>query len=467
MMFNAWMAVVVIWTIGATVFTLLCSEPSRWVFTAKLGLSFGLGLVTLTLTLFVVSLFGLKPAPWLGLCELTVLLAFTFIAKRRQLFGWLIKTESTDQIVLGPAVRTMEVMLAVFVIGIFIVMSGVALAEPIVEWDVMGIWALKAKVLFYEPVLRTGYFQDLTKAYSHLDYPLAWPMAMAWIWSWIGSTDLVGVKVLAPAFFASILLTFFGLLRRKHSRPMSMLFTALLAGLPMLSSQIARLMSDPPLSFFWLGAVVCAYFWLESKHTDDLVIAAMFIVGILFTKNEGIGLWLVLVVSIATAILMRRETAFWSTAAVCIVLAPMVATFTWFVFRVGISKAHEDYGGKLNPIYFLNHISRVPEVLSGFLGAFCSWTDWLLLWPLVLLSLAAGPTQLLRSPVTFLLLTVTLPLLMYGYIYVVTPWDLKELLEVTANRLLLHIAPLSVFLAAEQLRTCRLLPSALSLTVQP
>src|SRR5262249_37475285 len=62
-----------------------------------------------------------------------------------------------------------------------------------------AIWALKAKILLHEPASSSSYFSDLSRAYSHLDYPLLWPLAIAWAWTAVGEADLTAVKVLAPA----------------------------------------------------------------------------------------------------------------------------------------------------------------------------------------------------------------------------------------------------------------------------
>ena len=57
----SWLALAIIELIGAGTLTLLCSNPRRWGLPARLGLSFGLGQVALTLWLFVASLLGFKP----------------------------------------------------------------------------------------------------------------------------------------------------------------------------------------------------------------------------------------------------------------------------------------------------------------------------------------------------------------------------------------------------------------------
>ena len=342
--------------------------------------------------------------------------------------------------------------------GILSAVSAVSLLEPIVEWDVIAIWGLKAKVLLHEPVITSRYFSDLLKAYSHLDYPLLWPFAMAWVWSCVGSVDLVKVKVLAPALLASLLFLFFGLLRRKASRPHALFFTAVLAGIPMLLTQTSRMLADAPLAFFALGAFVCGYLWIESGHSDDLRIAGTFAVGMLFTKNEGIGLWFILGIVIVVALAAERRIKLLPSAGVWLGVVPLLVMLPWFIFRLGIPKVHEDYGAKISPVYFLGNLSRVPEVLRSSIRFFLNWNDWLLFWPLALLLLILTPTHSLRRPMVFLLVGAILPLLMYGYIYVITPWNLNELMNATANRLLLHVAPLWVFLFAEQVRARKLLP---------
>jgi hypothetical protein len=457
MMFRASLSVFVLWAIGAAAFTLVCSDLSRWELPAKIGLSFGFGLVVLTTTLFILSLCDVVPTPWTGLVEAISLWGIVIAMQRHKLSHWLPHGGGQDAIA-KPLLRILECVLSLFIIGVLLMVSAVTLLEPIVEWDVIAIWALKAKVLLHEPIVTSPYFYDLSKAYSHLDYPLLWPFAMAWVWSCIGGVDLVNVKVLAPVLLASLLFLFFGLLRRKESRQRALFFTAVLAGIPVLLAQTSRMMADIPLAFFALGAFVCSYFWLESEHADDLRIAAAFAVGMLFTKNEGIGLWFILGIVMVTALATKRRAKFLLPAAIWLGIVPALATFPWFVFRFGIPKVHEDYGGKIGVVYFLNNISRVPEVVGSSLRFFLNWEDWLVFWPLALLLLVLTLMRSLRPPTLFLFLGAVLPLLMYGYVYVVTPWNVKELMEATASRLLLQIAPLWAFLFAEQVHARKLLP---------
>jgi hypothetical protein len=465
MMLKAWLSMFVMWAIGAAAFTLLCSDLARWTLAAKLGLSFGIGLVVLSLSLFLASLLGVKPAPWIGLLELIVLGSSVAFVTPGRVFGWIGRKDGRDSSRPGWA-RSLELMLTLLLVGIFVIVAAVTLLEPIVEWDVMGIWALKAKVLLHESVMRTDYFRDFSKAYSHTDYPLLWPFAMAWIWSFVGEADLIAVKVLAIGLLGSAFLLFFGLLRRKHTSLAALLFSALLAGIPIFLAQTSRLMCDPPFAVFVLGTFVCVYFWLESGHCDDLRIAGVLATGMLFTKNEGLGFWFVLILVAAIAIARQKRTNGWKPAALWLAIIPLFATCPWFLFRSGFEKTHENYGSRIDPIFFFNNLARLPEVFSGWLRVFLDWHDWLILWSLALSILAISPRNSLRSPMLFLILAATLPVVMYSYIYVVSPWNLKELMESTANRLLLQVAPLWVFFMAEQLRTTKLLFSDAVETVE-
>ena len=56
---------------------------------------------------------------------------------------------------------------------------------------------------------------------------------------------------------------------------------------------------------------------------------------------------------------------------------------------------------------------------------------------------------MIRPPASFLALAVGLALLMYACVYVVTPWNVADLMEATAARLLLHVTPLAMLLVAE------------------
>ena len=88
-MFGALLSVFLLLIIGAAALTLLCSDLRRWNLPAKIGLSFGFGLVILTVTLFIASLCGVKPTPVTGLVEAILLLGIVLAVRRDTLAHWL------------------------------------------------------------------------------------------------------------------------------------------------------------------------------------------------------------------------------------------------------------------------------------------------------------------------------------------------------------------------------------------
>jgi hypothetical protein len=452
-MIGAVASLLVVEAIGAAALVLLCSDPRRWTWPARLGLGFMLGLVALSVWLFLASLAGLRPAWWLGLVELALLGIAAIVVRRDGWPRWLEAPTAPPPRPRGRGPRALDAVLVVFVVGLCALVGAVALAEPLVEWDALAIWGFKARVLLQEPISASTYFTDLSRAYSHLDYPLLWPLAMTWVWAWVGRADLDAVKVLAPALLGAIAATGHGLLRRRHDPTTALVFTAVLVGLPMTLSQTARLAADAPLACFTLAAFSCWYLWLVEDDIDALRVSGVLAGGMALTKNEGLGLLAVLLVLTATAVVWPWRPKRARQAVVWTALTPLIVAGSWLLFRARIPKVHEDYGSRIHPAIFLGSLERVPEVLRQSLTYFGDVSSWLVFWPLLAIGLLLTIRRWWRRPLLLLVLAVVLPVLMYGYVFVVTPWTLDDLMDLSANRVLFHVAPLGVLLLAEVLRS--------------
>lgn len=462
MSWRAGLALAIIEALGALTLSLVHSDLRRVGLASKLGLSFGLGLIALAVGLFCASWCGLRPSLGLGLLELSILAGAALIVRGRRLAsGWMEKPAGPEAAMGDRAHRWMEWALVLAIAATVILAGFVGLREPLVEWDVLAIWAHKAKVLSHEPVRSSGYFRDASKAYSHLDYPLLWPLAMAWVWAvegpevYRGPSALDGIKVLTPALLAAFAACFYGEMRRRHPRLPALVFTAVLLSLPMLLSQSVRLLADVPLSLFALIAFARCSAWLESGVEDDLRLAGCFTAGLLWTKNEGMGLALVLALAAAATLGLaawRRDGQRWRAAALWLVALPWAAATSWLFFRLDIPKLHEDYGSRFSASALLENLTRLPQVLLLSLDYFGDWEDWLVLWPSLAVVLAATVRTWTRPPICFLALSFFLTLGMYAVAILVSPWEIGELMEMTANRLLLQLAPASIFLAAECVR---------------
>ncbi len=455
---RSWLALAIIELVGAGTLTLLCSNLRRWGLPARLGLSFGLGQVALTLWLFVASLLGFKPVWWLGVGECAVLWIAVGTFRRRAASGWLEHSQTTSSPDAPAWLRWFECAAAVLLASTLLIVTATSVVEPLAEWDVVSFWALKAKVLLHEPLSSASYFVDPSKAYSQLDYPLLWPLTMAWIWAVVGKADLQAIKWLTPAMLCAVAGAFYGLVRTGADRARALLFTAVLFALPMQLSQTSRLSADVPFGFFVMASFACTYLWLRSGDEQNLKIAAPFACGMLLTKNEGIGLFVVLVIAATVTMATTPLRSRWRSASAWLVAVPLGLAAPWLSFRLTIPKLNIDYASRIDFRILAQDGSRVWEVPLRSFTYFGDFADWLVFWPLLALVLLITMTRSPRFDCMFLLTGLVLALGAYGFAYVITPWELGEIMDSTANRLLLHLAPLSVFLMAELAGTERLLP---------
>jgi hypothetical protein len=169
----------------------------------------------------------------------------------------------------------------------------------------------------------------------------------------------------------------------------------------------------------------------------------------LFTKNEGVVLAAALIIALAAELVVERSRNRLGAALRWLVAMPMAATLPWFVFRATLPKVHEDYGARIAPSVFVENLARVPEVLAAFASYFGDTEDWSLFWPLLGVALLIAAVAPADRASRFFVLGIALVLSAYGYVYVVTPWNLRDLMDVSANRLLLQVFGICVLFVAD------------------
>jgi hypothetical protein len=434
---GAVLALAAVMVMGTGALLALAGDLSPWPVVGRLGLAFGAGLVALSVGLTVGGLAGLG-VRGTGIA-LTMAGAVVSVWRHERWGGWSWTRTPPE----AGRWRLLESALLVLIVAQLLATTATALLEPIAEWDVLAIWALKAKAVLAMPLRDSPYFHDVRKAYSHLDYPLLWPFAIAWVWAGTGQTDVVTPKLLGPALLAATAATFYGLSRFHAARRQALLFTAALLAVPMVASQASRLMADAPFALFVLTAAGAVHVSLRDRDAGALRIAGLFAAGLLLTKNEGMAALpaIVLATAVGTA---RSDERRWRPAAICLVLLPLLLAGPWLLFRAGIPKLHEDYGTRVAPASVLEAVPRLPSVLTAVGPHLVAGADWAWLWPLVALTLLATARTWWRGPAVVLPMAIALLLGAYVCVFLVSPWSPGELAEASAGRLLLHVAPLAL-----------------------
>ena len=450
---RAIIALAIVELVGLAVLRSICEEPRRWKALERAGIAFACGLVALPSWLLLASFAGFAPALWLGVVELVVLAPIAALRARSRTERPRVERPEHPP---APLARGIELASLVWIALTCATVGVASLLEPIVEWDVIAIWALKAKVLLAEPVGSAKYFHDPALAFSHLDYPLLWPFAIAWVWSIVGSSDLVAPKILAPALLGATAALLFGILRRLGNRTEAALFTAVAVGLPMVLAVTSRLLADAPLALFVLGSFGCFRLWLDSDHGDDLRLTGFFAAGMVLTKNDGLGLLAVLVV----AALLAAPTALFANrarGALWLAIFPLALASPWLWFRSSLPRWSEDYEARLGAL--LSHVSadRAGAALRAWLSALGEVSDWLVFWPVVFVATCVGWRALRQPGTSFAAAALLLGFALYVCITIISPWELGALIESAQHRLIAHLAPLGVLLLAEITREGRLL----------
>lgn len=320
------------------------------------------------------------------------------------------------------------------------------------DWDAMAIWGYKARVLFQQPLSAAGYFHDLSKSYSHLDYPLLLPLLESQVFLLYGKIDDSLVTALSPIIYLALLAGFHEICRGFLSRGPALFFTLLLAATEPIATQATAGKADVPLALFLLLCGGNLLLWKRTGSNARLYAGIALGCAALFTKNEGMpALVLAFLVFAIPALLFepdrtvraRRATALGRATVLALLLAG-----PWLLFRSDLPQTHENYAERLNLTGIVAGLPRLPVILARFAEQVGSWRAWHLLWWLPLLGTALHPRGALSGERLQVLIYVGCMLGLYGAVYMVTPWQVDPLLQESLGRLLAHLAPLALLFTA-------------------
>ena len=466
-------AIAVIFVIGWSLLKLIIRDRTKTSLAERIALSFGLGAGTLTIGMFLLSFSCFQ----LNLLN-TLLLSTPFVVYL--LWGYLLQGEKFKPTFLGAEIKNklkefnlVDIILIALILFIILLVFADALIQPMHGWDETGFWALKAKILYHDATIYSTDFFDNTRVHPHKHYPLLIPLVESWIYMVFGHVDDRLVKAIFPLFFVSLLLIFQSSQRKFFPRTHSLLFTALVASMPVIvvsklpyflpfitdwGNGAATGYADVPLSFFYFISVVYLYMWMrDTTKKDYLLIAAIFSVFTIFTKLEGIALFLCnLSVFIAFILFDTKQFTKQKAAQVLIYLLPLIVLLPWFIFQQNLPG---DSGFQFTIENFIHHLYRLPVILAYFLNVFLNPLHWSIMWILVGLTTVFTFKETFKKPLIYLFLMLVLHLSAYICMYLLTPIASVEWhMSYSLNRMLAHIVPAIAFLVSTQTFVGELLP---------
>lgn len=366
----------------------------------------------------------------------------------------------------GPGQRWIAALFAAGLAATLVSFAVNALKEPHGRWDAWLIWNMHARFLFRAGAeWREAFTSGLD--WSHWDYPLLLPAAIARGWSYLGGETLPVPAVMGFLFtFLVIGLLAAALAHLKGPRE-GALAGMVLMGTPFFISMGASQFADVPLAFFILTALA----WLAraSRGTDPpagaLALAGLAAGLAAWTKNEGL---LFLLIAAAGLLITTALRGGW---------------------RLSLKRSAGFLAGALPVllilIYFKTQIAPANDLLAGFSpqAALAKLLDWDRYGQIVRaffvtgLSFTQGPVDVrvgmslnlgavgLLLPAAYLLIAgiridpearsgviltaVLLSAMLAGYfvVYLLTPLELGYHLMTSLNRLFIQLWPGVLFLA--------------------
>ncbi len=338
-------------------------------------------------------------------------------------------------------------------------------------WDAFSIWNLHARFLFRGGTAWRDGFTSII-LWSHPDYPLLLPGAIAHFWIYLGH-ETQGVPAIIGLVFtfgtAGLLFSSLGIVRGCRS---ALLGTMALLSTPFFVEQGTSQYADVPLSFFYLAAIsllsVNDHFSAASPtaRSKSLIALAGSAAGFAaWTKNEG--LLFLLAFAIAQIVTAARSKAAnheargrsedWTGAVPMFVgMLPVLLVIVWF--KHFIAPEGDLFPDRAAAIQKLADASRYKITFNWFWKEFFRFGDWLLLPATVvipLLYIPANKSDQTRARQGFQTAIVAIGLTLAGYfaIYVITPHDLYWHLRNSLGRLFLQVWPSAIFMFFSALPT--------------
>ena len=457
------LSILAIYIIGFAVLKYVLPDVRRHII-ETLSLSFGLG--TGVVALVMVLMFHAR----IEVDRTNLILFFTpvllglFYAESKQRFRQNISISDihVGRLFCSKNFNILEIFLLFVIVLSVVLISFQALFKPMFTYDALSIWAFKATVFFKEQTIFTDDFYNSNRLHYHPKYPLLIPLTENWIYNCLGCVNDRLVKIIFPLFYISLISIFYTTQRRFFSRQYSLVFTALLTTIPSFvrSDKGGAAFSgnaDVPLTFFYSVGIIYLFCWMKEREKVDLLISAIFSGLAIFTKNEGLGLFAVTVFCLSLFILFNSKKGVVGQNIESLstyIIIPMLIVSPWLLLSMGMPTFVEDenYPGHLTIATVIANMPRMPTILSSFCLEFMDIRRWNIFWILFGVAVIGGFKFMIKSLIKYIFLILILDFCLFVLVYIITPWNVKELISCSMTRLVIQITPIAVFIVSKQMR---------------
>ncbi|HQZ39239.1 MAG TPA: hypothetical protein PLH72_09380 [Vicinamibacterales bacterium] len=320
---------------------------------------------------------------------------------------------------------------------------------PYGDWDAWAIWNLHARFLADPSLLWLNAFApDL--AWSHPDYPLLLPGAVARAWVFDPQAGATVPFSIAAALLLATMLVMVSTLHEHRGASGALLALSLLLA-PQFVQIAASQCADLPLGFFTVLAVALLGATHPSAATLGLAGVAMGMAA--WTKNEGLVVAVLLPCLYVWRVYRRVgfSAAHQTATDIVVGLYPMLVVLA--LFKIFVAPENDLVSGMLRP-GVLNYWSdpvRVSFVAREMLTEGLAWGGWPVMGPVLLIPIVAlvrtGPTQRVSDAATSAAALLVAQLAIFFVIYVMTPHSVAWHLQTSWHRLIAQMWPTAVWWA--------------------
>jgi hypothetical protein len=309
-------------------------------------------------------------------------------------------------------------------------------------------WEIKARYAYADGgVLPLTYLQDISRSFSHPQYPLAIPYTELWLYFWLGDAHQFWAKIIFPIFYAAgaVLLVTIG--TRFTGRTSAGFVAALLLFfIPQIAVEPGSAIvgyADFPLSVLYLatiGFLLCA---CQKDDPGSFRIYAVCLALLPWMKNEGAILWLIAAGCGVLVVLKEKKSLLH-------LLALLPGLFVIATWRIYLSQTHAVAPPDFLPVnlrILSENFYRLGPILSELFSEFTHLRDWSLFW---ILGAIAGAFFLARHRdfrSVMLVLAVLVPIGLDALIYLFSDWpNYLAHVKLSLSRLLIHVTPLAALI---------------------
>jgi hypothetical protein len=315
----------------------------------------------------------------------------------------------------------------------------IAAITPLNDFDGRAFWALKAKGIAHERAIDGPFFQGATlDPRNH--YPILIPIDGAAIFALSHSLDDRQLRWLYVGLLAALAL----LVRERIARLVSPEAGAWCAALLVWTPQFAVATEGGALSAYNDIAIAAfaagAFFELVGESLPPRgreIRFGLWLAFLILTKSEGLPFALVFL--LIGAFVFRKRIA------IPAILAA-VAAVALLIWRDRIPAGDEENFVRMLPT-IPEKLDHLRAALAAFPRHMIAFSSWGVFWIAVVIA-AIFAIRVDRRAATIAIAVIASMLAVYCGVYVATEWVVTDLIAVTANRLLMHLAAPALFLLA-------------------